>query len=163
LVKLKRPGDPAFSLFNFGAMQMSGLFKQYKTNSLKEAEGVEIEFPEAQNDDGSIPTFIISRMGKSNKAYSKALEAATRPYRRQVELGTLKNEVAETLFMGVFVDTVLHGWKNIQAEDGQPLPYSKDSAISLLTELPDVYERLQEEAKLASNFRDSALETEAKN
>jgi hypothetical protein len=142
---------------------MSGLFKQYKTNSAKEAEGVEIEFPEAQNDDGTIPTFIISRMGKSNKAYSKALEAATRPYRRQVELGTMKNEVAETLFMGVFCDTVLKGWKNVQGEDGAEIPYSKDAAISLLSELPDVYDLLQEEAKLSANFRDSVLETEAKN
>lgn len=142
---------------------MSGLHKQFKTNSAKESEGVEIEFPEAQNDDGSIPTFIISRMGKSNKAYSKSLEAATRPYRRQVELGTMKNEVAEGLFMGVFVDTILRGWKNVQDENGQPIAYSKDAATALLNELPDVYERLQEEAKLSANFRDSALEAEAKN
>lgn len=142
---------------------MSGLHKQFKTNPAKESEGVEIEFPEAQNDDGSIPTFIISRMGKSNKAYSKSLEAATRPYRRQVELGTMKNEVAEGLFMGVFVDTILRGWKNVQDENGQPIAYSKDAATALLNELPDVYERLQEEAKLSANFRDSALEAEAKN
>lgn len=142
---------------------MSGLHKQFKTNSAKESEGVEIEFPEAQNDDGSIPTFIISRMGKSNKAYSKSLEAATRPYRRQVELGTMKNEVAEGLFMGVFVDTILRGWKNVQDENGQPIAYSKDAATALLNELPDVYERLQEEAKLSANFRDSALDAEAKN
>uniref|UniRef100_A0AAU7YUE3 Virion structural protein n=1 Tax=Stenotrophomonas phage vB_SmaS_QH3 TaxID=3229738 RepID=A0AAU7YUE3_9CAUD len=142
---------------------MSGLHKQFKTNSAKESEGVEIEFPEAQNDDGTVPTFVISRMGKSNKAYSKALEAATRPYRRQVELGTMKNEVAETLFMGVFVDTILKGWKNVQDENGQPIAFSKDSAIALLGELPDVYERLQEEAKLSANFRDSVLESEAKN
>ena len=50
---------------------MSGLFKQFKTNSTKEVEGVEIEFPEAQNDDGTVPTFVISRMGKSNKAQEK--------------------------------------------------------------------------------------------
>lgn len=142
---------------------MSGLHKQFKTNSAKESEGVEIEFPEAQNDDGSIPTFIISRMGKSNKAYSKSLEAATRPYRRQVELGTMKNEVAEGLFMGVFVDTILKGWKNVQGENGEAIAFSKDAATALLNELPDVYERLQEEAKLSANFRDSALESEAKN
>lgn len=142
---------------------MSGLHKQFKTNSVKEIEGVEIEFPEAQNDDGSIPTFIISRMGKGNKAYSKALEAATRPYRRQVELGTMKNEVAETLFMGVFCDTVLKGWKNVQNESGEAIAFSKDSAMALMAELPDVYERLQEEAKLSANFRDSALEAEAGN
>lgn len=142
---------------------MSGLHKQFKTNSVKETEGVKIEFPEVQNDDGSIPTFIISRMGKSNKAYSKALEAATRPYRRQVELGTMKNDVAEKLFLNVFVDTILRGWENVQDENGEAISYSKDSAISLLEELGDVYDRLQEEAKISSNFRDSALEDEAKN
>ena len=140
-----------------------GLHKQFKTNSAKENEGVEIEFPEAENDDGSIPVFVISRMGKSNKAYSKALEAATRPYRRQVELGTMKNDVAESLFLGVFVDTVLRGWKHVQDEAGNEILFNRDSAKALLEELPDVYERLQEEAKSSSNFRDSSLEAEAKN
>lgn len=142
---------------------MSGLFKQFKTNSEKETQGVEISLDEAINDDGTVPTFIISRMGKSNKAYAKALEAATRPYRRQVDLGTLKNEIAENLFMGVFVDVVLKGWKNVVGVNGELLAYSKEAAIVLLTELPDVYERLQEEAKLASNFRDSSMDEEAKN
>lgn len=142
---------------------MSGLFKQYKTDSIKETEGVEIEFPEAQNDDGSVPTFLISRMGKSNRAYSKALEAATRPYRRQVELGTMKNEVAEALFLNVFCDTVLKGWRNVMDEKGKAIGFSKDTAVELMTALPDVYERLQEEAKLAANFRESVLDDEAKN
>lgn len=142
---------------------MSGLHKQFKTNSTKETEGVKIEFHEAQNDDGTVPAFIISRMGKSNKPYSKALEAATRPYRRQLELGSIKNEIAEKLFLNVFVDTILRGWENVQDENGNDIPYSKDCAISLLEELGDVYDRLQEEAKIASNFRDLALEKEAKN
>jgi hypothetical protein len=142
---------------------MSGLFSQFKTNSIKEETGVNVEFAEAQNDDGTIPTFKLCRMGKSNKAYSKALESATRPYRRQVELGTMKNEVAETIFMNVFVDTILRSWENVKDENNGEIPYSKDAAISLMTQLPDVYERLQEEAKIAANFRDFAIEEEAKN
>ncbi len=139
------------------------LFKQFKTNSDKETNGVEIEFPEAQNEDGTIPIFILSRMGRSNKRYSKALEASTRPYRRQVELGTLKNEIAEGLFVNVFCDTVLKGWKNVQDENGVEIPYSKEAAVKLMNDLPDVYDRLQEEAKLAANFRDFSLEDESKN
>ena len=87
------------------------LYKQFATNSEKEMEGVEVQMTEAENEDGSIPTFVVSRMGKSNKRYSKALEAATRPYRRQIELGTMNNDKAEEIFMGVFVDTVLKGWE----------------------------------------------------
>jgi len=139
------------------------LYKQFKTNAEKETEGVEIEFNEATNDDGSVPTFVISRMGKANKRYTKALEAATRPYRRQIELGTMKNEVAEEIFLNVFVDTVLKGWKNVRDENGAELPCSKQTAVKLFQDLPEVYERLQEEAKQSANFRDLALEEEAKN
>lgn len=142
---------------------MSGLFKQFKTNEDLEVNGVKIEFHEAINEDGTVPTFIISRMGKANKAYTKALEAATRPYRRQIELGTMKNEVAEKLFKSVFIDTVLKGWENVRDEKDDALEFSKESALGLLEALPDVYERLQEEAKISSNFRDEAIEAEAKN
>lgn len=139
------------------------LYKQFATSCEKETEGVEIQLPEAENDDGTVPTFIISRMGKSNKRYSKALEAATRPYRRQIELGTMNNDKAEEIFMGVFVDTVLKGWKNVRDESNKVLEFSKQAALKLFTDLPEVYERLQEEAKLTANFRDETLEEEAKN
>jgi hypothetical protein len=139
------------------------LYKQFATNSEKEMEGVEVQMTEAENEDGSIPTFVVCRMGKSNKRYSKALEAATRPYRRQIELGTMNNDKAEELFMGVFVDTVLKGWKNVRGADGKVLEFSKPNALKLFADLPEVYERLQEEAKLSANFRDEALEAEAKN
>ena len=139
------------------------LYKQFATNTDKEIEGIEVQMTEAENEDGSIPTFVVSRMGKSNKRYSKALEAATRPYRRQIELGTMNNDKAEEIFMGVFVDTVLKGWKNVRDESGAELPYNKQSATKLFKDLPEVYERLQEEAKLSANFRDAALEEEVKN
>lgn len=139
------------------------LYKQFATNTDKEIEGIEVQMTEAENEDGSIPTFVVSRMGKSNKRYSKALEAATRPYRRQIELGTMNNDKAEEIFMGVFVDTVLKGWKNVRDENGAELPFNKQSATKLFKDLPEVYERLQEEAKLSANFREASLEEEAKN
>lgn len=142
---------------------MSGLFKAYKTDAVAEVDGVDIEFFDAQNEDGTIPTFKVSRLGKSNKKYTKALEVATRPYRRQIELGVLKPEVSEKIFLDVFCTTILIGWNNVIGEDGTPLKYSKDNAIKLMTALPDLYERIQSEASIASNFRDASLEEESKN
>jgi hypothetical protein len=137
------------------------LYTQFKTNAEKEVEGVEIQY--GPNEDGTIPTFIISRMGKSNKAYTKALEAATRPYRRQIELGTMNNDTAETLFIGVFAKTVLKGWKNVRDESGAEIAFSEKAAVKLLTDLPEMYDDLQEKAKSASLFREESLEDEAKN
>ena len=144
---------------------------QFATNSAKEIEGVEIQY--GPNKDGSVPTFHISRASKSNKAYTKALEKGTRPYRRQIELGTMNNETAEALFMTVFIQTVLKGWQNVQVRkigaDGKPtaefenLDFNETNARRLFLELPELYEDLQEKSKQASLFRDESLEDEAKN
>ena len=137
------------------------LFKQFATDAKKEAEGVRISY--APNSDGSIPTFIIARMGKSNKKYSKALEVATRPYRRQMELGTLANETAEAIFLKVFVDTILLGWEFVQDENEIFMDCKKENAIRLFEKLPELYEDLQKQANSVVLFRNEALEDEAKN
>lgn len=139
------------------------LYSQFGTNKDKEVEGIEVKIFDAENADGTIPTFIICRMGGANKRYTKALEAAVRPYRRQLELGAMSNEKSESLFMEVFVDTILKGWQNVKAEDGSILEFTKQNAIALFKDLPDLYERLAEEARAAANFRMESLETEAKN
>jgi len=144
------------------------LSKQFATDTAKEVEGVVIQF--GQNDDGSVPGFHISRMSKANTRYTRALEAATRPYRRQIEMGTLANDVAERVFMGVFVDTVLKGWENVELADvtGNEndtgfAPFNRANALSLFGRLPELYDDLQNQAKSAAMFKEEAQEAEAKN
>lgn len=137
------------------------LHSQFATDKKAEVDGVWVEY--GANDDGSIPGFKISRMSKANKKYTKALEKATRPHRRAIELETMNNELAERIFMEVFVDTVLLEWKNIQAKDGEELLLSKETAMKLFEDLPELYDDLQEKAKKASLFREETLEAEAGN
>jgi hypothetical protein len=137
------------------------LFAQFETSAEKEIEGVEITY--GPNEDGSIPTFILSRMGQANKAYTKALNAATKPYARQIKLGTLADETSDDLFIRVFVKTVLRGWKNVYSKDGTLLPYSSANAIALLKALPDLYDDLSEKAQSAALFREETNEDDAKN
>lgn len=147
------------------------LRKQFATNIDKEIEGIEVEITESENDDGSFPTFVLASMGGGNKRYNKALEAATRPYRRQGQLIGINEDKAEEIFKTVFVDTVLKGWRNVPKSDvtgnetdAGYAEFNKQNALSLLRdEMRGLYERLQEEAKLSANFRDFALESEAKN
>lgn len=139
------------------------LYKQYKTDSSKENDGIEVEFHDAENDDETIPTFMIARMGPSNKAYQRELESATRPYRRQIELGSFTNKKAEPIFIKVFVKTILKGWRNVQDEHGNLIEFNEQNAIKLLTDLPDLYKLLSEQAADLSNFRIAGLEQDAKN
>lgn len=144
------------------------LSNQFATDSAKEVEGVVIQY--GQNADGSIPGFHISRMSRANVRYTKALEVATRPYRRQIELGTLANDVAERVFTGVFVDSVLKGWENValsdvtgDAKDTGHAPFNRANALALFARLPELYEDLQNQAKSAAMFKDEQQEEEAKN
>lgn len=139
------------------------LFKQYKTDENKTSNGVPIVLHEAANEDGTLPTFYISRMSSSNKGYQKTMEAKTRSHRRALQLGTMPEEMAQKINIEVFCEAVLKGWSNIYAEDGSPLVFSKSAAINLMGELPDLYERLSLEAQNIENFRAAALEEEAKN
>lgn len=139
------------------------LHKAFKTDTNKESEGVEIVLTEAENKDGTFPTFVVARTGGANKRYTKAIEVATRPFRRQIELGTMQNDKAETIYREVYIETVLKSWKNVKDENENDIPFNKENARKLLTELPELYERLQAESKDIANFRDAALENEAKN
>lgn len=137
------------------------IYNQFATDKEKETEGVVV--PYSANEDGSVPSFKIARMGKSNKKYTKAMERATRPYRRQVELGALSEEVSEKILLGVFVDTILLGWENVLDRDGNKIPYNRDNAMKVMTDLPDLYADLQAQASSAAQFREEQREAEAKN
>ncbi len=144
------------------------LSNQFATDKKAEVDGVWVEY--GANEDGTIPRFKISRMSKANKKYTKALEKATRPHRRAIELETMNNDLAERLFMQVFVDTVLLDWENINKadvtgnkEDEGHADFNRDSAMSLFENLNELYDDLQEKAKKASLFREESLEGEAGN
>lgn len=137
------------------------LFEQFKTDADKEKNGVRIEY--GANADKTVPTFIISRMSKVNKKYTKAIEVSTRPYRRQIELEIFPEDKAVELMKKVFVDTVLLGWENVQDENGVLIPFNRDNALELFGKLPELYEDLEAQAKKAALFRVEAQEAEAKN
>lgn len=137
------------------------LFDQFQTDQTKEIEGVPVKY--APNKDGTIPTFYISRMGKANKRYSKMLDKVTKPYARQLQLGTLDAETADDLFQGVFAKTVLKGWENVRGKDGEELQFTPENALMLFKALPDLYEDLTAKAQSAALFRDEANETDAGN
>lgn len=157
---MQEPGNPRLFFYEQRECKMS-LFEQFETNAEKEIEGVPVKY--APNGDGTVPTFYLSRMGKSNKKYSKALDKATKPYARQMQLGTLADETAEDLFRNVFIKTVLKGWDNVRGKDGKDMAFTVENANELFTKLPDLYEDLQEKARSAALFREEINEVDAGN
>lgn len=135
------------------------LFRQYGTDAKKEQEGVKVEL--LPNDDGSIPTFVLAATSKANVKYTKALNKATKPYRRNMD--AVSDEHAERIFKDVFIEHVLKDWQNVQENDGSPIQYSREAALSLFERLPRLYDALIDRANSLELFRDEQREGEAGN
>lgn len=146
-----------------------GLRKTFKTDAAKELEGVEVVV--AVNDHNGEPISItISRMSRSNKRYTKALEKATTPHSAAIANESLDNELGNKILREVFVDTVLLGWKNLPKSeltgvetDTDELPFSRENALALFEEMPDLYDDWEGRAKKASNFREEERKSNAGN
>lgn len=137
------------------------LYKQFKTEEKFEQDGIFVEYGTGAN--GKPITFRVARAGGSNQKYLKLLETRTKPYRRQIQNDTLDNKLAERIFLEVFVDSVLIGWENVEDAAGAPLPFNRDNAIKLFTDLPELYNDLREQAAKSASFRAETKEADAKN
>jgi hypothetical protein len=141
---------------------MSSLFKNFKMDHDKELHGVKVT-PASANEDGTVPVFILARMGQMNQTYLKTLERITNPYKRQLELKTIAPDKADELMREVFVNSILLGWENVQGEEGSIIPFSAANAIALFKQLPDLYFELQTQSQNAALFRLEETESIAKN
>ena len=137
------------------------LFKQFATDPRAEKEGVRFEI--GVNSRGETIAFQIARAGGQNVAFQRSLEAKTKPYRTQIQAGTLDADVAERIMREVFAESVVIGWEGVEDEYGQPLTYSHEAAATLFEQLPELYALLQEQAKNVALYRKEVLDATAKN
>ncbi len=137
------------------------LYKLFKTNENLETEGVWIEY--GANEKGEPVRIKIARAGGHNVEFAKALEKATRPYRRAIQTGTLDNKTADRLYKEVFADTVVLGWVNVDGPDGKPLEFTRENVLKLFEDLPDLFADLREQANNMALFRDETREADLGN
>lgn len=138
-----------------------GLYSTYKTDESLETEGVVLTF--GKNDSGKTIGFKVARAGGANKAFTRVLTAKTRPYRRQIEQGTLPNETMEALLAEVYADTVLLAWENVEGPDGKEMEFNRGNIIKLFTDLPDLFADIRAGATEISSFRADILDAVVKN
>ncbi|MDX9698647.1 MAG: hypothetical protein RBT55_03655 [Rhodocyclaceae bacterium] len=137
------------------------LYKLFKTDQNLETDGIFIEYGNASN--GAPVRIKIARAGGSNKGFSKALEKATRPYRKAIQSGLLDNATADRLYKDVFADTVVLGWENVEGPDGKALPFNRENVLKLFEDLPDLFADLREQASNVALFREEVLEADLGN
>lgn len=137
------------------------LYKQNKTSADLETKGVIFEY--SLDDNGKPINFRIARAGGANTKYSTVLAKLVKPYRRQLQTETVSPDTIQRIMREVYAETIVLGWENVRDENGNEMEFTKENVIKLFTDLPDVFETIQEFANGNSAFLESNLELAAKN
>lgn len=133
-----------------------GTYASYKTNQELEKDGIELDLGEAG-------LFKIARAGGSNQKYLKRVQALSKPYRRAIQAGSIDQKDSDRIVITAFAEHVVLGWERVTGPDGQPLPYTTENAIQLFTDLPDLFQTIQESANDASLFRQEVQVADSEN
>lgn len=121
---------------------------KWKTDRDKERNGIEVET-------SLYGTFVVRRMGSTNKPYQMALEQRFKKYRRLKDHTQIPLEVRERLLLEAFCEEVLVGWKeDVTGPDDKPLKFSVENAMTLFQDIPEILEELIPVAEAPDAFRD---------
>lgn len=145
------------------------LKSKFKTDTQAANEGVWFEYPEAANDDGTVPAFRVARKSSSqNKAYALAMREYTKELTSADGVATLADvdsEDEKAADLGVFVDSLLTDWRNFQPEDdGKVLDYDKAAARGVFgnPDWSDLYADLVRKSGMSTAFKRKQLDAEVK-
>lgn len=137
------------------------LYKQFKTDTSLEKTGILLQYGE--NSKGQPICIRVARAGGANDAYIKRMEAKVKPVKRQIQNETIERAALLSILREVFAETVVLGWENVEDENGKALPFTKENCVKLFTDLPDLFDDLQEQSQRAALFRAEVREADAKN
>ena len=125
----------------------TNLDKLFKTNEELEKSGILVVLSDTLE-------FNLKRFGGKNSTPVRAAYAKYhKPFARQIEMGTFDKDKEREILVKIFVDSCLTGWKGVEI-DGALVEFNRDSAISLLVALPELFETLFEQASKVDNFKE---------
>lgn len=161
-----------------------GLFKAYKTDKSLERKGI-VFTPDAGT------AITLARAGGSNIKFAKILDAKSKPYRRQIDAGTLDPKLDRLMMVETYAEAIILNWETlvtiddkdqlIQGIEADPdnkdayqgelvdydgtlvAPFSKHNVIATLQALPDMLIDIQRQASASGNFLVQQREDDAKN
>lgn len=132
------------------------IYDKFKTNKKAEQEGITLDYGDGQ-------TIKIARAGGSNVRFEKAVQAKMRKFGLQAKHDLLDPDQMRSIFREVVAETVVLGWTGFTDEQGDELPFSRENAIKVFTDLPDLFDDVLEQSRKAALFKENILEGEAKN
>ena len=133
-------------------MTKINLYAKYGSDRQKEKTGVPFYI-----DKDSDTYILVGRWCSRNVEHLKAQAEVSL---RMADVDENEREEARTL---VFAEHLITGWNNIVDKDGNDLPFSRENAVALLADLPDLVNELVNFSLDRANYGLDSVETATKN
>lgn len=134
----------------------SGIYGKFATDQSAEQEGITLDY-------GDGVTIKVARAGGSNVKFEKLVQAKLRKYERLRQNDLLEIAVLRPVLREIYAEAVVLGWDGITDKDGNAMPFNKENAIKLFTDLPDLFDDVVVQSQKAALFRQNVLDDEAGN
>ena len=130
-------------------------YAQFKTDANIELAGINLDFGDF--------AIRIARAGGSNKKYAKSLMKHLKPHRKAYSTGTLDPKKQDAILARVYAESVVLDWANVVDRDGKIMEFSVENCVKLLTDLPELFRQIVQDAENYHNFKEVETEEIAKN
>jgi hypothetical protein len=100
-----------------------------------------------------------------NPKFTEAMRIMLKPHQHSIDSKTMSEETAGKITRQAVAKHILVGWENVTDDDGTPVPYSYETALTYLSDpnLRDFLNDVLTFSKHAEAFREQRLETIAGN
>lgn len=101
----------------------------------------------------------------SQQKYQNYIRRATKPYQNLIRRDQMPDDKAREIMVRGAARYLLLDWKNLQNDDGSPLPYSEDAAYAILIDqrFQDLWRFVSDMANENAVFAEKLEEEDRKN
>lgn len=98
--------------------------------------------------------FLLARLGGANAEKLKKVHSFHfKPLARRLRSGEMTQDEEHNALAKVFVEAVLLDWEGLTDMDGSELPFTKENAVEILTELPELLGQLSAFSEDVDNYK----------
>lgn len=132
----------------------TNLHSMFATSSTAEQEGVWVPVCEGVE-------VKLARMG--NPRFAAVYKKKCKPHLASLRRGLLDKQTEVELMRQTLAEAVVLDWRGLRDAEGNLVPYSSETALQLLTDLPDFADFVADESRKLENYRESTLAESEKN
>ena len=132
------------------------IYDRFETDKDLETSGVWIDY-------GADGAFLIAHTGGVSSEFIRAFRGLYKKNRARFDRDLMNENESQKLLLETFAKTSILNWRGIKDRAGVDIPFSKENAIKLISDLPNLGFMLFEEAKNYENFLVAEREEIAKN